>query len=229
VSVLGQNAPVSTGRRAATRERLLDAAFEVFAEQGVHASTVEQIAERAGFTRGAFYSNFTTKEELFVALMDREDAARLDALEEKFAALRPRLEAVDGVLDADAIADIVLDFLVGPFDDHPWSLIYTEFQLLALRDPSFARVYLQHRREYDSALVPILLRTLEQAHRVFATDPLVAVRLLTAVYDDAVRYAFLQGSRTYDPVVVRDTIVRVVLALTSATRPPDAGGGTDSP
>ena len=54
-------APATT-RRQATRERLLDAAFEVFAEQGVHASTVEQIAERAGFTRGAFYSNFTTKE-----------------------------------------------------------------------------------------------------------------------------------------------------------------------
>lgn len=209
--------PVATARRHATRERLLDAAFEVFAEQGVHASTVEQIAERAGFTRGAFYSNFTTKEELFVALMEREDGVRLAALEEKFAALAPRLEDVGGALDADAIAGIVLDFFVGPFDDHPWSLIYAEFQLLALRDPSFAPTYLQHRADYEQALIPVLERTLQQAGRTWATDPAIAVRLITAVYDDAVRAAILHGTKTYDLAVVRDTIVRVVLALTRRT------------
>jgi AcrR family transcriptional regulator len=221
VPVLEPIAPTATARRQATRERLLDAAFAVFAEQGVHASTVEQIVEHAGFTRGAFYSNFTTKEELFVALMDRQDAARLAALEQKFAALRPRLEAVHGALDADAIADLVLDFLVGPFDDHPWNLIYTEFQLLALRDPAFASMYLAHRGAYDAALVPVLERTLLQAGRVWATDPAVAVRLLSAVYDDAVRAAILHGTKTYDPAVVRDTIVRVVLALTRPLRPTD--------
>jgi AcrR family transcriptional regulator len=206
----------ATARRQATRDRLLDAAFEVFAEQGVHASTVEQIVERAGFTRGAFYSNFTTKEELFVALMEREDATRLVALEDKFVALRPRLEDVD--LDADAIAGLVLDFLVGPFDDHPWSVIHSEFQLLALRDPAFATMYLEHRDEYDAALVPILERTLQKAGREWAVDPAIAVRLLGAVYDDAVRAAILHGRQDYDPAVVRDTIVRVVLALTRRTR-----------
>lgn len=220
----GKVLPVSlvepgTTRRAATRERLLDAAFEVFAEQGVHASTVEQIVERAGFTRGAFYSNFTTKEELFVALMERQDGARLAALEEKFTALGPRLEATDGALDTDAIAGIVLDFFVGPFDDHAWTLIYAEFQLLALRDPAFAETYLEHRAEFDEALVPVLERTLQQAGRAFATDPTIAVRLLTAVYDDAVRAAILHGTQTYDLSVVRDTIVRVVLALTRRTKP----------
>ncbi len=209
-------APATT-RRHATRERLLDAAFEVFAEQGVHASTVEQIVERAGFTRGAFYSNFTTKEELFVALMEREDAARLAAVEEKFTALRPRLENVD--LDADAIAGLVLDFLVGPFDDHAWTVIASEFQLHALRDPAFASTYLEHREEYDDALVPVLERTLRQAGREWTVEPALAIRLLGAVYDDAVRSAILHGTQTYDPVTVRDTIVRVVLALTRRTRP----------
>ncbi len=205
----------ATARRHATRERLLDAAFAVFAEQGVHASTVEQIVERAGFTRGAFYSNFTTKEELFAALMEREDGARLAAVEEKFTALRPHLENVD--LDADAIAGLVLDFLVGPFDDHAWAVIYAEFQLLALRDPAFAAIYLEHREEYDTALVPMLERTLQHAGREWAAEPALAVRLLGAVYDDAVRSAILRGSQTYDPAVVRDTIVRVVLALTRRT------------
>lgn len=50
-----------TARRSRTRERLLDAAYEVFADTGVHTASVEQISEAAGFTRGAFYSNFSSR------------------------------------------------------------------------------------------------------------------------------------------------------------------------
>lgn len=214
-----QHSSPATARRAATRERLLDAAFAVFAEQGVHAPSVEEIAERAGFTRGAFYSNFTTKEELFIALMDREDAVRLEALDAKFTALSPVLEAVHGDLDADAIAQIVLDFLGGPFDDRPWAMIYSEFQLLALRDPAFARTYLDHREWFDSRLVTMLERTLEQAGRRFVADPLMAVRLLGAVYDEAVHDSILHGTQVYDVASVRENLVRVLLALTEPTGP----------
>lgn len=58
-------------RQAQTRQRLLDAGAEVVAERGFHAASVELIAERAGFTRGAFYSNFATKEELFFELLQQ--------------------------------------------------------------------------------------------------------------------------------------------------------------
>jgi len=56
--------------RDETRERIFTAAAGVFAEHGVAATTVEQIAAAAGFTRGAFYSNFDTKDELAVAMLD---------------------------------------------------------------------------------------------------------------------------------------------------------------
>jgi AcrR family transcriptional regulator len=57
--------------RARTRERLLDAAAELFAERGVIGTSVEQIAERAGFTRGAFYGNFADKHDLVRELLQR--------------------------------------------------------------------------------------------------------------------------------------------------------------
>ncbi|HEY7070252.1 MAG TPA: TetR/AcrR family transcriptional regulator [Acidimicrobiales bacterium] len=56
--------------RDETRERIFAAAAGVFAEHGVAATTVEQIAAAAGFSRGAFYSNFDTKDELAVAMLD---------------------------------------------------------------------------------------------------------------------------------------------------------------
>ena len=92
-----------TPRRQRTRERLIDAAYDVFAEEGVHASTVEQVCERAGFTRGAFYSNFTSKEELFAALMERQQDILLAALATKVDALGPHLEKVTTPLDEDGL------------------------------------------------------------------------------------------------------------------------------
>jgi AcrR family transcriptional regulator len=55
--------------QARTRAALLQAGAEVFVERGFAGSSVEAIAERAGFTRGAFYSNFASKEELFAELL----------------------------------------------------------------------------------------------------------------------------------------------------------------
>ena len=58
--------------RANTRERLLRAARGVFARNGFHGASVEEIAAEAGFSTGALYSNFTGKEDLFLVLMERE-------------------------------------------------------------------------------------------------------------------------------------------------------------
>src|SRR5438552_12572753 len=58
--------------KANTRERLLDAARGVFASNGFHGASVEEIASRAGYSTGALYSNFDGKEDLFLALMERE-------------------------------------------------------------------------------------------------------------------------------------------------------------
>jgi len=55
--------------QAQTRQALIDAGAELFIERGFHAASVEAIAERAGYTRGAFYSNFASKEELFGELL----------------------------------------------------------------------------------------------------------------------------------------------------------------
>jgi AcrR family transcriptional regulator len=56
-------------RQAETRLRLLDAAEQVFLRRGFRGSSVEEITAEAGFTRGAFYSNFKSKDELFVELL----------------------------------------------------------------------------------------------------------------------------------------------------------------
>src|SRR5271168_1799675 len=58
--------------RQQTRDRLLTAARSVFARAGFHGASVEEIASEAGFSTGALYSNFDSKEDLFLVLMERE-------------------------------------------------------------------------------------------------------------------------------------------------------------
>src|SRR3954447_8484964 len=53
-----------------TRDKLFEAAARVFEEQGINAASIEAIAAAAGFSRGAFYSNFKSKDELIIAMLE---------------------------------------------------------------------------------------------------------------------------------------------------------------
>lgn len=63
-----------------TRQRLLDAAVELFLEKGFAGASVEEIAERAGYSKGAVYSNFASKEDLALAVLDRRYNQQLEVL-----------------------------------------------------------------------------------------------------------------------------------------------------
>jgi AcrR family transcriptional regulator len=76
-------------RRAQTRAALLDAAARVFVDRGFAGASVEAIAAEAGYTRGAFYSNFATKEELFVALLQERGFELARSVARKGAGLTP--------------------------------------------------------------------------------------------------------------------------------------------
>ncbi len=78
-------------KKAETRRRLLEAAAEVFIRRGFQGASVEEICDEAGFTRGAFYSNFRSKEEMFVELLhDRVYGAYRELLESVPTDLAPR-------------------------------------------------------------------------------------------------------------------------------------------
>lgn len=67
-------------RQAQTRQELLDAAARVFVRRGLQGSTVQEISAEAGYTRGAFYSNFKSKEELFVELLHQRVYTRYTSM-----------------------------------------------------------------------------------------------------------------------------------------------------
>ncbi len=71
--------------KARTRQQLLDAAAKVFARKGFAGASVEEIAETAGYTVGALYSNFESKDQLLVELLVAQRARRIEAVTAVFA------------------------------------------------------------------------------------------------------------------------------------------------
>src|SRR5947208_6787622 len=71
-------------RRELTRTALVEAAADVFAKRGFDGASLEEIAEAAGFSRGAIYSNFGSKEDLMLAVVERYNETLVDAFADTF-------------------------------------------------------------------------------------------------------------------------------------------------
>lgn len=171
-------------RRSNTRARLLEGALEVFAERGFHGASVEDICERAGFTRGAFYSNFGSKDELVLALFQ----ATTDRLLEQIEALLPELANQPG-----SLLDAVLGLLdeTAP-DQRQWHLISTEFTLHALRDPDAAKALNKQRAMFRESLTK-LVEQITATSRLTLTVPAEQfVRLVMAVHEGARSQSLLE-------------------------------------
>ncbi|MCW2531628.1 MAG: TetR family transcriptional regulator [Blastococcus sp.] len=136
-------------RRAETVERLLDAALETFAEIGFAAASVEDICSRGGFTRGAFYSSFRTKDELFGALFARETARELDRAEQLLVGIEEETDPVTAAVEA-----CLSTFRA----DRTWVLVHAEYQLHASRHPEAAAALREHMAALQTQLAELIER-----------------------------------------------------------------------
>ncbi|MEW2325622.1 TetR family transcriptional regulator [Streptomyces griseoincarnatus] len=181
-----------TARRLRTRAQLLDAAFTVLAAKGFGHVSIEEICEAAGYTRGAFYSNFAGLDELFFALY----AQRADLIAEQVAGAL----AADGPdLDVAAAVDRVSEVLLL---DRDWLLVKTDFLVHAARDPRVAHTLLDHRARLRRAVADRLERA-----RGHTTLPAVlgdaegAAHAVVAAYDGVTTQLLLdrdvEGARAW--------------------------------
>ena len=200
-------APGTSKRREATRQKLLDAAAEVFAEVGLDAASVEAICERAGFTRGAFYSNFETKDELMLALTERVAGEKIDAVAARVAELQSRGED----LEAGALVRQLLDVA---FDGEHGILLTSEIRTRAMRDPRLARTYLawqQGMAERVGSFIEDLAQSYGFGLRLPAAE---FAGLIMQTWEDTSAYAVMRGlSAAETHQLVNERTARLATAL----------------
>ncbi len=112
-------------RTEETQAKILDAAEAVFSEQGFEKTQLEEVAARAGFTRGAIYAHYASKEDLFLSLMEQRVLT-------KFIRIRLAIEAEPVISKRPGIFK---DWIAAQTGDHTWGTLMLEFKLYALRRP----------------------------------------------------------------------------------------------
>lgn len=173
-----------TRRRVRTRANLLDAAFEVFAAKGFGRVSIEEVCEAAGYSRGAFYSNFDSLDELFFALYQQ----RAELIAEQVSGAL----ALDGPgLDVPAAVDRVTEVLLL---DRDWLLVKTDFLVHAARAPEVARTLLEHRARLRRAIADRLARARGHAELpAVLVDVEGAAHAVVAAYDGVTVQLLLDG------------------------------------
>jgi AcrR family transcriptional regulator len=182
--------------RDQTRARLLEAASEVFAEHGYDRASLDDVAAAAGLTKGAVYSSFASKDELFYALMRERIGERLALVA---AAVHRQTTLEDTTRDAAAVlAELI-------FSRAEWQLLFIEFWARAVRDPSLRKEFARQRRDARE----LIARFIEQQDAQLGIDlPAPADQLAVAVLalSNGVAIEQLADPDTVDPAVFGTTL-----------------------
>ncbi len=151
------------------RETVLAAARRVFVAQGFHAATLDDIAREAGFSKGVVYSQFASKADLFLTLLERR-------IEERAGQERRIAESLAGIEQYDRLLDAMRRVSAA---DRAWTLLVLEFRLVAARDPALgARYAAAHARTLEGVAAALAV-LYERSHREPpAPTPLLAAAVL---------------------------------------------------
>jgi AcrR family transcriptional regulator len=133
-------------KRERTRRALLDAAAKLFRKHGLEGTSIDMLAAEAGFTKGAFYAHFDSKEDLYLVLLDERFDEQLGRLEQTLSGEQGAAE------EARRGADL---FLTTAVADDEWKRLYFEFVAYATRNAPFREKLAERHRALRERLTQI--------------------------------------------------------------------------
>jgi AcrR family transcriptional regulator len=173
-------------RRQLTRTALVEAAAVVFARRGFHGASLDEIADTAGFTRGAIYKNFEGKEDLFFAVIDHHNEIALHAFREEFEGGVP-LASLDAAKLASAWRDIMTrdpDFLA----------LDLEFRLYAIRNPDVRERFAAHQRRTRATIAGFIEDQAREAGLKITLPASTLAAIVDAASEGLLQSAYLDPS-----------------------------------
>lgn len=134
--------------RALTRVKLLASAREVVAREGYEGASVDRIAEEAGFSKGAFYSNFASKDEIILEMLESHSLQDVDEISVLLADVKDPFEMIDRISN----------WALGRSSDPSWGMLALELFRRARRDATFGEKHSNLFRAQWRGLGEILLQ-----------------------------------------------------------------------
>lgn len=198
--------------REETRARLLAAAGEVFAERGYDRASLEDVAAAADLTKGAVYSSFAGKDDLFYALMEERIGERLQLIATAVQhAASAEIGSSAGEMTREAAGGLAE--LMGSQTD--WHLLFIEFWARAVRDPELRDDFARHRRAARGVIAAFLER---QAAQAGVPLPAPADQLAVAVLalSNGIAIEHLADPDTVDLSIFATVLALLLTALPAA-------------
>lgn len=181
--------------RDQTRQHLLDAAVKMFVQKGLSATRIEDIVEAAGYTRGAFYSNFDSKAELFIEVLERDLTATLYGI---------NLPPAQGDAEASPVRQLARRILQR-YSDEASLLLWVEAKIQAVRDPVLNKTLSRLETVAQQATLDCIEQRLvrsEHAHSISAAHVVRGLSLLC----ESLRLAHLHDAREMSNKVIADFV-----------------------
>jgi AcrR family transcriptional regulator len=207
-------------RREETREDLIAAAARVFARRGFHGTSLDAIAEEAGYSRGAVYYNFADKEELFLELLDRRCAERAQDLRAVFA------DVEEGDVDATSRqAQIAAEHALGAMTGDPeWRALYMEFLAHAARDAAFRRRFGRRTQEMRGALEEVVVQSTAPVAGALDMEPEQLAVVIDALGTGLWASHMLHGARAVPPDLFSKALALIADGVAARAQAAVAGG-----
>jgi AcrR family transcriptional regulator len=202
-SVRRRGRPGRAEQVAARRRSLLDAAHAVFRRDGYTGATVDSIAEEAGLTKGAVYSHFDSKADLFLCLLEERVESR--ASDHDIAATQVR--------DNASMLEFLKRATAPSLRDREWGLALVEFRVVAARDRALNARYRQIHDAAVAGLVDVLSAIYDSAG-VDPPQPLeVLARTALAIEAGGLLETVIAEATPDDDVVGRDVVALMTRVL----------------
>ena len=159
-------------KRQETQEKIKSAALKAFASNGFSGAAIDRITEEAGFSRGAFYSNYATKEELLLELLQEQHQREINNWRSMIA----------GADNLDITYQKMSEEFITYLQQAEWGLFNIEVQLYAKRNPEFAERYNHYVSEVNRNITDALSAMYHKANRQIPEDlPLIATMIRNLV------------------------------------------------
>jgi AcrR family transcriptional regulator len=185
--------------RLETKTRLLESAAQLFARGGYEGASVDLIAESAGYSKGAFYSNFGSKEAIFLELLDTHKRREIEAL--------AQLLAMD--ISASELLSMIRNSETEHGSEFDVGLLSAEFQLQARRDKTFAKTYAKLHRTHLDTMAGLVAKLFAKLDRVPPSDPKYLAEVIMAL----ITGLSLQGTSMQGPVGKGSVTEAILLVL----------------
>jgi AcrR family transcriptional regulator len=157
-------------KQAETRKSLLRSAAKAFCHKGLEGASVEEVAQDAGYTKGAFYANFKSKEELFLVMLDERFSEQLDRIDSLLGGAEEPSEQARHAAQA---------FISSFRGEDEWRRLYFEFVAYALRNDEFRQELATRHRALRARLTEIYRRWAAD----FAAEPPIPIEDIAAMTD----------------------------------------------